>query len=140
MAKGDDIAERLLKYSGSVLKFSFSLPRNEIGKHIALQLVRCATAGGANYEEARGAESRADFIHKAGLARKEIRESIYWLNLVVEGGATEKEKASELIAEANELAAILTSSAKTARANSNTRNESIRHPRSVVRHSSSITE
>ena len=36
-------------------------------KHIARQLVRAATGGGANYEEAHGAESRADFIHKVGI-------------------------------------------------------------------------
>ena len=117
MAKGDDIAERLLKYSASILKLAYKLPRNDIGKHIALQIVRCATSGGANYEEARGAESRADFIHKAGLSRKEIRESIYWLNLMMEAGMAEEGKTGELSSEANQLAAILTRSVKTAKTN-----------------------
>ena len=32
--------------------------------------------------EARGAESRADFVHKIRLAAKEVRESRYWLNVI----------------------------------------------------------
>jgi four helix bundle protein len=43
-------------------------------KHVARQLWRAVTSGGANYEEARGAESRADFVHKVRLATKERQE------------------------------------------------------------------
>ena len=67
--KGDDIAERLLEFAIA-------------GRRLASQLVRAGTAGGAHYEEARGAESRADFVHKIRLAAKEVRESRYWLNVI----------------------------------------------------------
>lgn len=78
--------------------------------------MRAATGGGSNYEEARGAESRADFIHKVGVANKEMREALYWLRLVqdaevVVGG----EQLAALVREADELVAILTASIKTAR-------------------------
>lgn len=43
--------------------------------------MRSITSCGANYDEARGAESRADFIHKILIVLKEMRESIYWLKL-----------------------------------------------------------
>jgi len=36
-------------------------------------------SAGANYEEAQGAESKEDFIHKLQIALKELRESNYWL-------------------------------------------------------------
>ncbi|PKN31217.1 MAG: hypothetical protein CVU63_25085 [Deltaproteobacteria bacterium HGW-Deltaproteobacteria-20] len=36
---------------------------------------------GSNYEEARGAESPADFVHKTRIALKEVRETRYWLRL-----------------------------------------------------------
>ena len=39
-------------------------------KHVAMQLWRAVTGGGANYDEARGAESRADFVHKVRIATK----------------------------------------------------------------------
>jgi four helix bundle protein len=78
------------------------------------QLVRSATGGGSNYEEARGAESRADFIHKVSIAIKELRESLYWLRLVDLSELSEQ-PTDQLIGEANELVAILTSSVKTAK-------------------------
>jgi hypothetical protein len=39
-------------------------------------------AASFNYEEARGAESRADFVHKVRIATKELREAHYWLRVV----------------------------------------------------------
>ena len=59
--KGDDIAGRLLGFVGD-------LPQTYVGKHVSRQLTRSSTAGGANSEEARCAESRADFAHKCNVA------------------------------------------------------------------------
>jgi four helix bundle protein len=86
-----------------------------IGRHIARQLLRSATAGGANYEEARCAESRADFAHKVSVAAKEVRESRYWLRLLRESKLIPADVIDELTAEAGQLIAILTASAKTAK-------------------------
>jgi len=44
--------------------------------------VKSATSVGANMEEADGAESRRDFVHKASVSRKEVCESRYWLRIV----------------------------------------------------------
>ncbi len=73
--KGDDIAERLLKFAKRVLRVCREFPNDFAGKHVVRQLIRCSSGGGANDEEARGRESLADFIHKMAVARKEIRES-----------------------------------------------------------------
>lgn len=64
--------------------------KDTAAKHIA-QLVRAATGGGSNHEEARGAESRADFIHEVGIANKELREALYWLQLTEEAALVEDE-------------------------------------------------
>ena len=87
------------------------------GKHIGGQLVRCGTAGGANYEEARGAESRADFAHKAGVAQKETRESVYWLRLTERSVLAPELLVKELIQEGQGLVAILKKSVITAKSN-----------------------
>ena len=79
MHKGSDIAERLLEFGLVSLRIAERLPREAAARHVALQLVRAATSGGANYEEARAAESRADFIHKLRVAAKEVREASYWV-------------------------------------------------------------
>jgi hypothetical protein len=62
--KGDDIAERLLDAVEGVRQLLAGLHDDAAAKHVAKQLWRAVTSGGANYEEARGAESRADFVHK----------------------------------------------------------------------------
>ena len=82
--KGEDIARRLLRFAVHVLRLVRELQRDSIGRHVARQLLRSSTAGGANYEEARSAESRADFAHKVGIAAKEVRQSRYWLRLSAE--------------------------------------------------------
>lgn len=115
--KGDDIADRLLSFAKRVIALCRRFPEDFAGKHVVRQLIRCSSSGGSNYEEARGAESLADFIHKMAVARKEIRESRYWLRLADPELARGPEIAA-LIDEANQLAAILTSSIKTATARS----------------------
>jgi hypothetical protein len=73
--KGDDIAARLVALAVVVVKLVGALPDTPAGKHVAGQLLRSGTSPGANYEEARGAESRRDFVHKVGIALKELLRS-----------------------------------------------------------------
>ena len=80
------------------------------------RLVRRSTSGGANYEEARAAESRADFVHKLGIAAKELRETIYWLRLIQRASMTAS-NLDLMIQRAAELTAILVASGRTARRN-----------------------
>lgn len=49
---------------------------------LSKQLLRSGAAIGALIREAQNAESKADFIHKLGIAQKECDESIYWLELL----------------------------------------------------------
>ena len=83
---GDDIADRLLEFASRALRIVGGLPNSREGKHVAGQLVKAGTAGGAHYEEARGAESKADFAHKVLLAAKEVGEAVYWIRLANRGG------------------------------------------------------
>jgi four helix bundle protein len=75
---------------------------------LAKQYVRAATSIGANLQEALSGESRADFIHKYGVAQKEARESLYWLELMAESSLVPRSRLDPLIQETNELIAILT--------------------------------
>ena len=71
---------------------------------------------GANYEEAKGADSRADFSYKLQIALKEMRETCYWLCLI---GRLELAGANgritPLIDEATQLRAILGKAVATSR-------------------------
>ena len=112
--KGENISTRLRHFAANVIRVCRELPNDSSAKHVARQLVRAATGGGANYEEARGAESRADFIHKVGVANKEVREALYWLRLAQDATFVADGELDALVREADELIAILTSSIKTA--------------------------
>jgi four helix bundle protein len=98
----------------AVLQIVAELPETPIGKHIARQLLRAGTSGGANYEEARSAESRADFIHKVAVAVKEVRESQYWLLVIRDAGLSSNPCLQNSIDESDEVISILTTSRKTA--------------------------
>jgi len=79
-----DIRERALQYSLRAIKLYQALQETKDGAGWILgkQYLRAATSIGANVEEAQAGESRADFIHKYGIAQKEARESLYWLKLL----------------------------------------------------------
>jgi four helix bundle protein len=86
VAKGEDIQSRLNGFAVQVMALCDGLPRTFAGKHIGEQLFRSGTVCAANYAEARGAESRNDFIHKLGIVRKELNETLIWLDLVAKRG------------------------------------------------------
>jgi len=65
--------------------------------------------------EARGAESRADFIHKLQVALKEAKESQYWLALVARANLLPVGAADVLSGEVDALVRILAKSVVTAK-------------------------
>ncbi|MCC6995921.1 MAG: four helix bundle protein [Deltaproteobacteria bacterium] len=114
MRKGADISARLVKVASATLRISERLPKHAAGRHVSLQLVRSGTGGGSNYEEARAAESAADFAHKVLIAAKEVRETLYWLSVLQDAGWLTAD-ITALVSEVNQLSAILAASARTAR-------------------------
>lgn len=83
---------------------------------IAAQLLRAATAVGANLEEATAAQSRPDFISKCNIALKEARETLYWLRVVQVALSIRSESLRELDCEADQIVAILTTIVKRSKA------------------------
>jgi len=71
-------------------------------------MLRSGTSIGANYREANRAESKADFVHKIGIATKEAAETEYWLELIAESPKLQTEGCQKLLKESDELIAILT--------------------------------
>jgi four helix bundle protein len=81
---------------------------------VGKQLWRATSGGGANYEEARGAESSADFVHKVRVATKELREAHYWLRVLQRSDWIAPGGLDSLVSEIDQLVAILVASARTA--------------------------
>jgi four helix bundle protein len=112
---GQAISGRLLDFATAALTLSNRLGRTAAGRYLANQLVRAACSAGANYQESRGAESRADFIHKMHIVLKELREAHYWLLLVERSRLVPDEGVTSLVGEANELVSILVRALVTAK-------------------------
>ncbi|MFH1202322.1 MAG: four helix bundle protein [Candidatus Omnitrophota bacterium] len=108
MAKEYDIKDRTFKFAQRVLEIVAMLPRAVECDVIRKQLTEAGTSVGANVEEADGALSKKDFINKMGIARREAKESRYWLRLI-SGKYIDKEKIARDIQEANEIKNILSS-------------------------------
>ena len=113
--KINDLAKRLLDYAAECIKLVSKFDKNYAQKYITSQLVRASTSAGANYEEARSAESRADFAHKIQISLKELRESLYWLKLIVRAELAQAKDLEVLNIEANELIRIFAKSVITAK-------------------------
>ena len=116
-ARGDDLAKRLLSFAVRVGKIIDQLPETRLGRHIAAQLVRCATSPAPNYEEARAAESRGDFIHKLSICLKELREARVWLLMIADAALLPERRLRDIIDEAEQLSKIVGRSRLTAKSN-----------------------
>jgi len=108
--KQKDIRDRAFEYALRAIKLHQFLhkSKDQAGRLIAKQYLRSATSIGANIEEAQSGESKADFIHKCGIAQKEARESLYWLKLLSASGLVAKKRIDPLMEETDELIAIIT--------------------------------
>ena len=111
--KRRDLGDRLLGYGARIIRLVESLPNTVVGRRVADQLLRSGTSVGANYEEAQGAESKDDFVHKLQIALKELRESNYWLRLLVKSGKISAAQMNDLLDESNQLRATLSKSVAT---------------------------
>jgi len=79
-----ELNERLFRFAIDVIKMLRNLKGGSELLVIKPQLIKAATSSGANYEEAQGGFSRADFGFKVGISLKEMRESNYWLRIIKE--------------------------------------------------------
>jgi len=59
--------------------------------------------------EAEQAESKADFVHKMGIALKEANETEYWILLLRETGCLTTNEAEPVLNDNKELLKLLTS-------------------------------
>ena len=106
---------RTKRFSLDLILILKSLPKGYLGDVIGRQLLKSGTSIGANYREANRAESKADFIHKLAIVEKEASETLYWLELMLEGGIGADQEAIRLMQEAKQLLAIFTAAGRTSK-------------------------
>jgi four helix bundle protein len=105
-----DIRRRAYQYALRAIRLFQYLQKQKdsAGWILGKQYLRAATSIGANIEEAQASESRADFVHKIGIAQKEARESLFWLRLLADSHILSGARLSSLMKETEEMVAVIT--------------------------------
>lgn len=117
MKEENDLRERTTQFALRIIRLFGSLPKSTEAQILGKQLLRSGTSVGANYREAHRGRSKAEFIAKCGDSLRELEESAYWLELLVESEIVPAAKLQPLRAECNELIAIFVTIIKRAREN-----------------------
>lgn len=104
-----DIHERIYQFVKRILKLLHALPQTTINQNIVNQCSRSATSVGANDQEADACSSKRDFLAKYAIVKKELKETNYWLRLVVDTNPEFKERMKALTQEGKEILLIVSS-------------------------------
>ena len=112
------ITDRTFEFAVRIIRLCQYLEKQgKVSRTLANQLLRSGTSIGANTEETQAGQSKADFIAKMSISRKESRETLYWLRLLKATELVDESMITELIKESDELVRILTAIVKTAQKN-----------------------
>ena len=103
------LEDRFLIFAKQVRDFCECLNHNVINNQYIGQLIRSSGSIGANYIEASDSLGVNDERMKLRISRREAKESVYWLQLLLINNADLEEKKSSLIDEADQIKKILSS-------------------------------
>ena len=113
----EELKKRSKKFAHRCAKLALSIQGNQLGNHLAGQLIRCSTSVAANYRAACLAQSKPGFIAKLSIVLEETDESAFWLEFIRDERLPREEQITPLLTEANELKTIFYASRKTASTN-----------------------
>lgn len=112
-----EIGERAFNFAVRIVKLCQTLESNSgVPRTLGNQLLRSGTSIGANLEESKGGQSRADFLSKVSISLKEARETHYWLKLLIATEIISEKQLAPLLDEASQITAILTTIVKKTKA------------------------
>ena len=101
-----DLEKRTFGFAQDVRSYLKQIQKTIISIEDMKQLTRSSGSIGANYIEANEALSKKDFYMRIKICRKETKESIYWLKLLVSGNTKLENIRLQLIDEATQLMKI----------------------------------
>jgi four helix bundle protein len=110
--ENSDLRQRTKQFALRIIRLYDTLPRSGSVHVIGHQLLRAGTSVGANFREAHRARSNVEFIAKVGDSLKELEETAYWLELLIDSGKMKQTQLALLLDETSQLTATLTSIAK----------------------------
>src|SRR5216110_1922867 len=102
----NDLRQRTQEFGLRNVRMFSRLPKTAEAQVLGKQMLRSGTSVGANYREAYRGRSKVEFISKCGDSLRELEETAYWLELLVDGKIVPAERVSALRQECDELIAI----------------------------------
>jgi len=100
-----ELSIRTKEFALRIIRLYCSLPKRTQAQVLGKQVLRSGTSVGANYREAERSCSKVEYIAKIGDCLKELDETAYWLELLVESGIVNPSNMKTLHQECNELLA-----------------------------------
>src|SRR5690349_13799152 len=104
MDQPQDLKPRTKAFALRIIRMYSKLKKNDtISQVLGKQVLRSGTSVGANYREANRARSKAEFISKIGDSLREIEETEYWLELLIDSGCVPPRRMVDLLDETRQL-------------------------------------
>jgi four helix bundle protein len=105
-ADENDLTQRTQEFGLRVVRMFPKLPKTTEAQVLGKQMLRSGTSVGTNYREAYHGRSKSEFIAKRGDSLRELEETAYWLELLVQATIVPPETLGALARECDERIAI----------------------------------
>ena len=102
-----DLEKRTTEFAKGVIQLCKVLSRDSINDRLIDQVVGASGSVGANYREANDPLGKNDFLQRMRISRREAKESLHWLELILEANMEKESQIKILLKEADELKRIL---------------------------------
>src|SRR5262245_10379260 len=90
-----------------IIRLVNALPDGAVTDVVGKQMLRSATSVGANYRAACRSRSNKVMIAKLDIVLEEADETLFWLELVIESDLMSAALLADLVAETNEITAMI---------------------------------
>lgn len=102
-----DLEDRLVDFAATAALFAQELPQNVTGLYYGNQLLRSSGSSALNFVEAQGANSDKDYIHRATISLRELKESRVNLKVLHKINYGYQEEREKLLDEVEQLIRII---------------------------------
>ncbi len=107
LKKKFDLEDRLVEFAAKVALFSRDLPSDMTGQYYGNQLLRSGGSSALNFGEAQGTNSNRDYVNKASISLKELKESRVNLKVLNKINYGDTKSSAELLDEVEQLIKII---------------------------------
>jgi len=102
-----DLKDRLVSFAANIAIFCREIPKDFTGEYYGNQLLRSAGSSALNFGEAQGTHTSKDYVHKASISLKELKESRVNLKILTKIEYGNDDKREFLLGEVQQLIKII---------------------------------